>query len=357
MKGTETKLPIGRTPTRFLDVKFFDMAEPEEVLMVYEEYDFGHLYMISKSGELVDLDVKLQNIDKTNAEKITVIIDDKTYTLYDLLYSFKAELGETVRAKFLEADMVYTEKQYAYDNLSINPSNNIVQIAGFDEAKDGMIPTKQDGKIVWVSPSEESGSITSGIGVGSNADDGRVSNIITIEALNDKIYLMACKRQKTEYLVRNCKVFLPKNTLDSYCEINWCLITYSFSPKLTFEDNVIWLRGTGNLPTPSSTNVYTFKTWDNGKTWMGSVNRFNKMLVTDDKGNTIDLETLKEYFMTREEMETDYYTKEQAEERFIDTEEIEEKYVNKTDMVELISWKDVNNKISDQTTVNEKEGE
>lgn len=346
MKGTETNIPFGRKPTRFLDVKYADMAEPKEILMVYEEEDFGHLYMKPEDGgsELIDIDQKLQNIDKTNAEKITVVIDGKTYTLYDLLYSMNLELGKGVKAKFLETNMTYIERQYSYDRTSIEPSNNEIQILGFDEAKDGMIPMKKDGKIIWVAPSEESSSGSSSIGVGSDADDGKVSNVITIEALNNKIYLLASKRQVSKYLVRNCKVFLPTNTIDSYSEINWCLITNSFAPKLTFEDNVIWLKGSGNLPNASSTNVYSFKTWDNGKTWMGSVSKFNKNVINDENGNSIDLDTLKEYFMPRTEMEEKYYDKTETEDRFIDTEEIEELYVKKEDVVQLVSWKDkVNN--------------
>ena len=95
-------------------------------------------------------------------------------------------------------------------------------------------------------------------------------------------------------------------------------------------------------PSANNSNIYIFKTWNNGETWYGEVNKYNKQSTTDSEGNVVDLETLSKYFPSKEEIEQNYYTKEDAENRFMDNEEAEDKFATKEEIVKIVSFKDRN---------------
>ena len=225
MKTEEILSILGRIPVAPLSYKEKDKAQPGELMMDYDD-DIGHLYMKSKvSDEIIDLDRNIGEISETTAEEVKVTIDGEVTNLFELLKYMKVQIGQTVKAKILDEDVVYTQKRYAYDQASIETKLDSVQIAGFNQAPNLSVPMNIDGKIQWVAISEFTGNNPSAIPGGSNADDGIVTTVIELEPLNNKLYLLASKKQTTKYLTKNAKVFLPK-TMDSYSEINWALLIH-----------------------------------------------------------------------------------------------------------------------------------
>lgn len=338
MKTEEVLSILGRIPVAPLSYKEKDKAQPGELMMDYDD-DIGHLYMKSKTtDEILDLDRNIGDINDTTADDVKVTIDGETTTLYELLLYMKVQIGRSVKATLLDGDVVYTQKRYAYDQNSIETNLDNIQISGFNTAPELSIPMKKDGKTVWVAISEFAGNGTS-IPGGSNADDGLVSTVIDLQPLNDKIYLLASKKQVSKYLPKSYKVYLPK-TMDSYSEINWALLTNNYAPKLSFQTNVIWMYKDYNQPSVNNTNVYVFKTWDNGATWYAEINKYNKDSVKDDDGNNVDVDTLSKFFPTRDEIQSNYYTKDDSEVRFLDSEEADNKYYTKDEVINIVSWKD-----------------
>lgn len=338
MKTEEILSILGRIPVAPLSYAEKDKAQPGELMMDYDD-DIGHLYMKSKkTGEIVDLDKNIGDINDTTADDIKVTIDGVSTTLYELLTYMKVQIGRSVTVKLLDNDVVYTQKRYAYDQNSIETNLDNIQIAGFNTAPELSVPMKKDGKTVWVALSDFIGNGSSSIPGGSNSDDGLVSTVIDLQPLNDKIYLLASKKQVSKYLPKSYKVYLPK-TMDSYSEINWALLTNSYAPKLYFQTNVIWMYKDNTQPSINNTNVYIFKTWDNGATWYGEINKYNRQAVTDGNGNSVDIDVLSKFFPTRTEIENNYYTKDDAEFRFLDDAEASEKYYSKEEVINIVSWK------------------
>ena len=341
MKTNEILSILGRIPVAPLSYAEKDKAQPGEIMMDYDD-DIGHLYMKSKvSDEIIDLDRNIGEISDTTAEEVKVTIDGETTNLFELLRYMKVQIGRSVKAKIIDEDVVYIQKRYAYDQSSIETNLDNIQIAGFNKAPNLSVPMNIDGKLQWVAISEFMGNNSSGIPGGSNADDGLVTTVVELEPLNSKLYLLASKKQTTRYLTKNAKVFLPK-TMDSYSEINWALITNSFAPKLEFQSNIQWMYKDNVQPSANNSNIYIFKTWDNGATWYGEVNKYNKQAAVDGNGNVIDLETLTKYFPSKEDIENNYYTKEDSESRFVDNEEATEKYATREELVNIVSFKDRN---------------
>ena len=336
MKTDEILNILGRIPVTLLPYSQKDKAQPGELMMDYEN-DIGHLYLRSKTTtEIFDLDRNISDITETTADDVKVTIDGETTTLYELLYVMKKQIGNTVKATLLDDDIVYTQKKFAYDNTSIETNLNNVQIAGFNKAPNLSVPMNIDGKIVWVAISEFVGNNSSSIPGSSNADDGLVTTVVDLQPLNDKIYLLASKKQVSKYLTKSYKVYLPK-TMDSYSEINWALITNSYAPGLEFATNVIWMYKDSYQPSINNTNVYIFKTWDNGATWYGEINKYNRNYTAE---NEADIENMSKYFPTREEIETNYYTKADTDVLFIDNDEAAQKFYSKDEVVNIVSWKD-----------------
>lgn len=341
MRTEEILSILGRIPVAPLSYKEKDKAQPGELMMDYDD-DIGHLYMKSKiNGEIIDLDRNIGEISDTTAEEVKVTIDGETTNLYELLKYMKVQIGQSVKARIVDEDVVYIQKRYSYDQSSIETSLDSVQIKGFNQAPNLSVPMNIDGKIQWVAISEFIGNKPGTIPGGSNADDGLVTTVVELEPLNNKLYLLASKKQTTKYLTKNAKVFLPR-TMDSYSEINWALITNTFAPKLEFPSNIQWMYNDNVQPSANNSNIYIFKTWDNGETWYGEVHKYNKRSTTDSEGNVIDLETLSKYFPSKEDLEQNYYTKEDTENRFVDNEEAQDKFATKEEMVKIVSFKDRN---------------
>lgn len=267
----------GRVPIKFLDILQKDKAEPGEIMMDYTPGDeFGHLYMKSKiTSDIYDLQRKLGDITKETAANIKVIIDGEITTLYDLLYTMKLSLGKGITATPAGDDVVYIQKQFAYDQLSIETKNNVIQLRGFDTAQNLRMPIKMDDLLKWVTVSDLSYIMNSGIS--TNPNDGKVSSVIDIYPENDKVYLLASKRHLTKFLSNDTSVILPEAT-DAFVEISWCVITNSIAPKLSFSiddvsigaENIKW-GSTVPILVVNSTHVFTFKTWNNGNSWVADV--------------------------------------------------------------------------------------
>lgn len=273
MISTGTSGTYGRVPTKFLDYAQRDKAQPGEVMMDYTPGDqFGHLYMKSRTtSDILDLKQKIDDITPETAAEIKINIDGEISTLYDLLYTLKMDLGTGIKAVPAGTDIVYIQKQYAFDQVSLETTANSVQIRGFDTANNVQVPMKLNGVLQWVSPSDLSSLANNG--VDTNPVDGQVSNIIEIYPLNNTIYLLASKRHLTKYLTANCIIELPE-TLDAYVEIEWCLVTNSFAPVLSFPDNTIsWRTGAPTI-SGNHTYVFMFKTWNNGQTWIADVETY-----------------------------------------------------------------------------------
>lgn len=266
----------GRAPIRFLNVLEKDKAAPEEIMMDYTPGDdFGHLYMKSKTTDkVIDLEHNLKDITEANAADIKVVIDGIETTLYDLLYTVKMTMGNVVTATPAGEDLIYIQKQFAYDQISVETANNFIQLRGFDTAPNLRLPMKIGGVLKWVTASDIAYIMNNG--VGQNPDDGKLSSVIDIYPENDKIYLLATKRHLTKFLTEDTTVILPE-TVDAFVEISWCLITNSFAPKLSFfiddigesSNNIKW----GTIPNivANSTHVFSFRTWNNGQSWTADI--------------------------------------------------------------------------------------
>ena len=325
--------PFTRPPIIALDIKEVNKAQPGEMLI---DYDNGHIYVLDKSGsgELISITrYLLEQLKSIDSNNIIVRINGEEERLYDIIVDFKERFKHALDVKLLNPDIKYIEKQYGIDMSSIATRLGYIEIKGFRDANTFTVPMKlQDGSLAWVELTD-SWQIKNGVIGTDNPFDGRCTDVLWVEPINGFCYLRASRKQKSRHLTGNITVILPAKVVDEYSEITWIVETNSRTPILTFSSNVNfeYTKGNTNIYQDSAA-IFTFKTWDHGDTWWGTVCRYKKPGSEDsfiDNAN-MDLDDLKEIFVQKETLENDY----------LPAHDIRELYATKEQLKELLEWKE-----------------
>lgn len=319
------------------------------------DYDTGDIYIVSAKDKdvIFNITAKISDALKKFDNSIDIEIEGiGKVSLKEIISKLNHEVENTVQIIDTDEDTHYIGQEAVPDNRSVENEERNLQLKGFSKAPNLSMPRKKDGKIEWVDYESLTSYISgseNGVSVGnvippSNPNDGNILYCYELEPLNGKIFLRGSKRQKSNYIHVDCKVILPK-TLDEHSEIEWYVVTNSFAPKLTFSNNIIW-RNQETQPVTEGHQVYTFKSWDFGRTWLGE-------LVIYDGNKTahgMDTSYIDQNFYKKSEIDKSFCKKNELEDRFITQETLDENYMtkqethnlyyNKKEVKEILSWKD-----------------
>lgn len=336
-----------RVPVIALSYSDKHKAVPKELLV---DYETGNIYVVSATDKSVIFNVTEQikeQLDKVSGDKIEVNIDGiGIINLTELLTKITKE---SITVKDVGKADVYIPRKERIDGVSIQSVYKRIQIAGFDTAESGMIPQKYVDGIRWIYPPQqpEGGGSNPGDPSIPNPEDGFDTKVHVIEPVNGKLYLRASKRQKTNNLHEDIRLILPR-TLDNFCEIFWCVKTYSYRPNITFAGNTLF--STENQPNPDAYQVYRFSTWDAGETWFGTLTIYdNSSNSVPGLNEPIDLEYLKAHYynkteidsryLDKDEIDYEYVSKQFMKDKYFTKEDIKEGYFTKDKVEELVSWR------------------
>lgn len=332
MNGKFSRIPI--VP---LDLKQSYKAVPNELLV---DRANGNIYIKKMDGELFDVTQSIREaVEKFNSDNIYVTIDGIKYTLTETIVKF---LNETLQLKETGEEAKYIVKQDRIDDMSIEAKFKRVQIRNFDQAENGALPQKHNGVIRWVKLPDNLNELLQEADEGS-PDDGIKTKIRMIEPLNAKVYLQAARNQKTPNLHENVRVILP-SILDEFSEVYWMARTYAYKPTLIFPSNVYF--NTAFQPMADSQNLYIFRTFDGGETWLGELRSYNNTTggATDATG-AVTLNYLKDNYSTSLDNDAKYLTKENASKKYYNKEEIRGTYMTSREMLNKYYDKDQINDI------------
>jgi hypothetical protein len=259
----------GRVPIIALDYSQRQKAVEKELMV---DYATGNIYVVSATDKTVIFDITSQIAEQVNnlSEDMTISIDGlgdvNLADIVEQLYngSLNVDIDD------VGAEQIYVQKEAQIDgkSIEINIDNNI-QIKGFKDAEEGLIPQKFDGAIRWITIPK---LLDDEYGIGSTVD-GELFPTLEINPVNSKLYLQAARRQKTIYPNGALEVILPGALVNEYTEVKWMVHVYDTTPVFTFLDNIVWESGANAQPTVGAYNVYTFETWDAGATWLGKVSK------------------------------------------------------------------------------------
>lgn len=334
-----------RVPVIALDYSKKHLRQKKELMV---DYTNGNIYIVSAESKekIFNVTEKIyEQLQYMEGNNITVIIEGiGEVNLVELIEQIQANIRDSVQAINSGEETQYVGKENIIDNRSLQSVNKVLQIYGFGGADVHTIPRKgKDGNIEWIELPQwnDPGNIPGG-GTGegsgdgdiippSNPDDAFNSDVWILEPVNNKIYLRASRRQKTEYLNQNCKVILPR-TLDTFSEINWYVSTSAdHELYLSFGSNVYWDNMENIQPRVKGHHIYVFKTWDKGETWFGKLEKYSKVYGdTDDDVVLVDIDYLEE----------NYYSKEEINTYYLDKNQLGDEYYNKKQIDKKLSWEE-----------------
>lgn len=308
-----------RIPVKPLEYSERHKAVCKELLIKYET---GDIYVVSPDNPdvLIDITEKIRTqIKDLKGANISVTIPGiGIINLQELMSKMQKTINSSVTAYSIGKDIKYVSNENVLDERSVNTTNNNIELYDFSKADDNTIPVKRDGKIQWIpmistddgsmnpDKPEIGGTTTSDDNYNgsngeiiqpANPDDGFGMKCIIIDPSDHKLYLKASRRQKTLFPTSYFKAVLP-TPLDEKVDIEWMIVTNDVVPEVTFPNNIFWDELPGAL-LAHTMHVYTFKTWDGGRTWCGSVRMYNSNAV-----HTI---------ITKEFLENNYYNKEEID--------------------------------------------
>lgn len=306
---------LTRNPVIALDYSEKHKAVPKELLVDYEN---GAIYVVSAHDKSVIFDITdriYEQIKNMSGDNIEISIEGiGNVKLTDIIKQLHQDILDSVKVINTGSDINYVARENVLDDKSLSIVNRNIEIEGFSKAEKHMIPRKgENGKIEWINMPmipDISGSGGPGIIPPGNPDDGNITEVFVIEPVNDKLYLRPTRRQKSVNLDRNCKVILPR-VLDSFSEIEWYVVTNSFCPMLKFGSNVIWSNILETQPQANAHQVYKFKSWDSGETWLAELVPYGKSANT----NLVDMDYLEKNYFNKNQIQNDYYNKEQVDEK------------------------------------------
>ena len=238
------------------------------------DYDNGKLYVVSAQDSSVLFDIT-DNIKKQiEIGNINVNIEGiGEVNLEQYLKGIQHKIDSTVLVEEIGINDIFIHKDERLDEVSLESSYRQIQVKGFNSADNYTVPQKYNGSIRWIVPN---GFITDNDGTGQNPNNGLTNKVYLIEQLNSKIYLNASKRQMSLRLEENVEVIMPI-VLDRFCEIYWCIRTYSITPNIfynTKKNNVLFKSGSESMLQPNCYHVLKYTTWDNGVNWLLEIDRY-----------------------------------------------------------------------------------
>ena len=317
---------FSRIPIVPLDISQAYKAVPNELIIDRSD---GNIYVKKNGGELINVTESIKEaIEKFNSDNIIVTIEGVQYTLTEAMIKF---LNETIQLKEIGEEAKYIIKQDRIDDSSIESKFKRVQMRNFDQAENGAFPQKHNGVLRWVKLPEKLAEQLEQADEG-NPDDGIKTSIRMIEPLNAKVYLQAARNQKTANLHENVRVLLP-SILDEFSEVYWMARTYAFKPTLLFPTNVYF--NTSNQPAENSQNLYIFRTFDGGETWIAELKIYNDTTNgAIDANGSVTLSYLQDNYSTNIELDKKYLEKKTAAEKYYNKEEVREKYFSKQEIID-----------------------
>lgn len=263
----------GRIPIIPLPYEYKNMAVKRELIIDEKE---GKLYLVSSEDEskLIDITQSVaDHIKELEGEIVYVTIEGVgTVNIEEFLNIINKKIESSVQLQDI-TEVKYVAQTKNIDERSLQKHFNKIQITGFATAPNRTIPMKKDNKIEWVN--------IYGLDGDNDVDssiDSCYGNVYEIIPQNRVLYPIISKRQKTTNLIEDCKVILP-TPLSDYCSIEWYFVIGGVVPKLAFSENILF-KNLDEIK-PNNKYVFSFKTFDGGDTWLGSVDCFNTLKRSD----------------------------------------------------------------------------
>lgn len=327
---------LTRNPVIALEYSQKHKAVPKELLIDYEK---GAIYVVSAHDKSVIFDITdkiYEQLKNMSGDNIEITIEGiGNVKLTDILKQLHQDILDSVKVVNIGSDINYVARENVLDDKSLSIVNRNIEMKGFSAAGKHMIPRKgEDGNLEWIDMPmlpDISGGGGPGIIPPGNPDNGQITEVFVIEPVNDKLYLRATRRQKSVNLDRNCKVIIPR-ILDEFSEIEWYVVTNSFCPMLKFGSNVIWSNILETQPQANAHQIYKFKTWDAGETWLAELVPYGKTANT----NLVDMEYLETNYFNKNQIQNNYYDKTEVDEKISAINTLNpDDYYNKTEMKNL----------------------
>ena len=262
---------LHRIPVRPLPYDDRDIAMTRELVI---DYDKGNLYITDKEDPSILIDITkliaesyLSNINGDNTE---ITINGEVYNLAELLTLLKKERIRVLNS----ADHIAVPIDVSIDQLSLSVKDHTLQLYGFDKAGDYARPMKKDGFLYW-EELKDNGDIR-------EPQPGDRENTILILPTNDKIVLYN-KPQMRSYVSEN---LYPEYTIEMpfsrpvYSQMKLKFDAFKEDIFIRWPTNLVWVDPEVNVIPCHITYIFSFDTWDSGRTW--NVNHFHYSSSTED---------------------------------------------------------------------------
>lgn len=252
----------GRVPIIALDYSQRHLRRLKELMIDYKN---GNLYIVDDTdiNVIYDLTKKIiQNISSSiTSDDIIVNIDG----VGDInLTKFLSTIQNNMVLLGSESIVSLIPESSEFDNISLELKDHIAQIKLFDKAKNGQIIVKENGEVRWKD---------------NNTSFNDVSVVpIEIEETEDpRITLKTDTMYITSNPRENFSIVFSSDDLNEnkpHAKIVWVVECNSIIPTISFPSNVYWEFNTDPTLFENCTGVYTFETFDQGKKWLGKVDKY-----------------------------------------------------------------------------------
>lgn len=252
----------GRVPIIALDYSQRHLRRLKELMIDYKN---GNLYIVDDTdiNVIYDLTKKIiQNISSSiTSDDIIVNIDG----VGDInLTKFLSTIQNNMVLLGSESIVSLIPESSEFDNISLEIKDHIAQIKLFDKAKDGQIIVKENGEVRWKDNNTSFNDVSVvPIEIEENEDPS-----ITLKT--DTMYI-------TSNPLENFSVVFSSDDLNEnkpHAKIVWVVECNSIIPTISFPSNVYWEFNTDPNLFENCTGVYTFETFDQGKKWLGKVDKY-----------------------------------------------------------------------------------
>lgn len=252
----------GRVPIIALDYSQRHLRRLKELMIDYKN---GNLYIVDDTdiNVIYDLTKKIiQNISSSiTSDDIIVNIDG----VGDInLTKFLSTIQNNMVLLGSESIVSLIPESSEFDNISLEIKDHIAQIKLFDKAKDGQIIVKENGEVRW----KDNNTSFNDVSVVPMEIEETEEPSITLKT--DTMYITSNPHENFSLVFSNDDL----NENKPHAKIVWVVECNSIIPTISFPSNVYWEFNTDPTLFENCTGVYTFETFDQGKKWLGKVDKY-----------------------------------------------------------------------------------
>ena len=257
-----------------LSIEHLRLAKDKELIC---DYSRGTLYIKSKD-KLMNITDKLKELlirEGMNLDYCPITIEG--IGTINLAVAMSHIMSNLISITDMGSEPGQMISGYDLDYTTLTNKNKKLQLVGFEDAPNGSIPMKVGDLLVWRS--------LTGVIPGEDDDEigGSSDMVYTINPENNIVAMQQKSVQHTSNLDENStdlEIRMP--TCDTqYYMFKWRLDTSNYDTTVTFPESVGFEYDDDNIIETNSIYVYTFETWNYGRTWFAKRIKYNKPTYAD----------------------------------------------------------------------------